>query len=74
MPTDIGLRLRDLQRIELLSFMDWQPPAWTALSSPKARRVATATARAKRITEAFPWNEGRRYLICDPDQVYGTAA
>jgi hypothetical protein len=33
----------------------------------------TAERIARQITEAFPWNEAPRYLICDRDQVYGTA-
>src|SRR6266436_2819882 len=34
----------------------------------------TAEWIARQITEAFPWNEGPRYLIRDRDQVYGAAA
>ena len=33
----------------------------------------TADWIARQITEAFPWNEGPRYLIRDRDQVYGVA-
>jgi hypothetical protein len=33
----------------------------------------TAEWIARQITEAFPWNEGPRYLIRDRDQLYGTA-
>src|SRR5207249_2052913 len=33
----------------------------------------TADWIARQITEAFPWNEAPRYLICDRDQVYGVA-
>jgi hypothetical protein len=34
----------------------------------------TAEWIARQIMEAFPWNEARRYLIRDRDQVYGAAA
>ena len=33
----------------------------------------TAEWIARQITEAFPWNEGPRYLIRDRDQAYGAA-
>ena len=32
----------------------------------------TAEWVARQLTEAFPWNEARRYLIRDRDQIYGT--
>jgi hypothetical protein len=32
----------------------------------------TAEWIARQISEAFPWNEAPRYLICDRDGVYGT--
>jgi hypothetical protein len=28
---------------------------------------------ARQITEAFPWNEARRYLIGDRERAYGSA-
>jgi Integrase core domain len=27
---------------------------------------------ARQITEAFPWNEAPRYMICDRDRIYGS--
>jgi transposase InsO family protein len=33
----------------------------------------TAEWLAQQITEAFPWNEGPRYLIRDRDAIYGAA-
>src|ERR1700757_957062 len=37
--------------------------------------TATPTAEwvAGQITEAFPWNEGPRYMIRDRDQIYGAS-
>jgi transposase InsO family protein len=32
----------------------------------------TAEWAARQITEAFPWNEGPRYLIRDRDRIYGS--
>src|SRR3990170_1673719 len=32
----------------------------------------TAEWVARQLTEVFPWNEARRYLIRDRDQIYGT--
>jgi transposase InsO family protein len=33
----------------------------------------TAELIAQQVTEAFPWNEAPRYLICDQDRTYGAA-
>ncbi len=32
----------------------------------------TAEWIARQLTEAFPWNEAPRYLICDRDRIYGS--
>src|SRR5208282_1155717 len=34
-------------------------------------RHPTAEWIARQITEAFPWNEAPRYLICDRDRIFG---
>src|SRR6202790_2016230 len=33
----------------------------------------TAEGVARQITEAFPWDDGARFMIRDRDRIYGTA-
>ena len=41
------------------------------MSAPLRVDIDALTARARQITEAFPWDDAPKYLIRDRDQIYG---
>lgn len=43
------------------------------LASINVTRHPTAEWIAQQITEAFPWNEAGRYMICDQDGICGVS-
>jgi transposase InsO family protein len=58
----------DLLHAFVIVWLDRRDLIWiNVTANPPAEWVA------RQITEAFPWDEAPRYLICDWDRIYGSA-